>query len=424
MAFLSTLIARGESYTESDAIVVHLIPPAISILFYGFYLPLSLVCMPMVYRRKRAGYKAHLSAMLLLITASTASLIVQYMSGLIESTMTMSLVNDYTVLGIYIFSNVIADALLIYRCYVIWERDRLVVLVPVLGYLCNIVLGILALAYRSTTFVFGFWILAILENVALTLLTAGKIWYINQEAGGILGSAVKTRYNMIAAIILESGFIYSSIVLATSITSMTSQHEVYASCLIAAATQFVGIGPSLIIIRVALGVDTRDVLSSIAIMASMSNHVQTNNNRNNSNNNDKRTRTAQGSLRLRTDSEAIFDMDALLGPDLEDTTDLEAQVIRTVTSRGSRGGSGRHRYASLADDDSSETIEIVSEETNMDTDAHTDPTPGPSPNAQAVEFGGSDLAFVGNMNIGMGISDSPRSSSPEEFNEGESGSKL
>lgn len=156
----------------------------------------------------------------------------------------------------------------------------------------------------------------------------------------------------------------------------------------------------------------------------MSNHVQTNNNRNNSNNNDKRTRTAQGSLRLRTDSEAIFDMDALLGPDLEDTTDLEAQVIRTVTSRGSRGGSGRHRYASLADDDSSETIEIVSEETNMDTDAHTDPTPGPSPNAQAVEFGGSDLAFVGNMNIGMGISDSPRSSSPEEFDRGESGSKL
>lgn len=39
---------------------------------------------------------------------------------------------------------------------------------------------------------------------------AGKIWYINNEAGGILGSAVKTKYNTIAAIMCVASFDYTS----------------------------------------------------------------------------------------------------------------------------------------------------------------------------------------------------------------------
>lgn len=95
----------------------------------GLYLPLSLVCIPMVYRRKRAGYKAHLGALLLLIMASTASLIVQCVNqgkafwnmemeliegglenlpNIIAYTMQSALIHDFTVLGIYIFSKWVA----------------------------------------------------------------------------------------------------------------------------------------------------------------------------------------------------------------------------------------------------------------------------------------------------------------------------
>ncbi|KAJ3796013.1 hypothetical protein GGU11DRAFT_789946 [Lentinula aff. detonsa] len=120
--------------------------------------------MLIVYRRKRKTYKTQLGAMLLLALASTASVIIQCVnqgrallalwgseaalcddlggaasiSKIVQDNMKTALIYDYAVLGIYIFSNVLADALLLYRCYIIWEKDLRVVFLPLLGYLCNI----------------------------------------------------------------------------------------------------------------------------------------------------------------------------------------------------------------------------------------------------------------------------------------------
>ncbi|KAF9070141.1 hypothetical protein BDP27DRAFT_1324367 [Rhodocollybia butyracea] len=330
--------------------------------------------MVILYRRKRACYKAHMAAMLLLILASTASVIVQWVNQARARSDPNGdayvLVKDYTVLGIYIFSDVIADALLIYRCYIIWNRDRRVVFLPVLGFVANIVMGILAITFNAN-FVLEFWILTFVENIALSSLTAGKIWYINNEAGEVLGSSVKTRYNMIAAIILESGIVYSAMVLATSITSMAPVHNlIYASCLLASLTQIVGIAPSLIVIRVALGVDTHDVVSSIAIMASS--HTATHSNDSASGDNG---------------SEALLDMSALITPRMREVADLEeghGQLARAPNSlKVSHGHSSRSRsskYALLTNEDESENETIRDES----------PSPGLTPNAQQVEFGGRE----------------------------------
>jgi len=180
---------------------------------------------------------------------------------------------------------------------------------------------------------------------------------------------------------------------------MTSANAVYASCLLAAATQFVGIGPSLIILRVALGVDTRNVLSSLATMSNPT-HTRTRTGTQiislgDSHNNDKHT----GQGVHNPNPEEISDTDALLWSDTEDT-DVEAvRRIKTVTRRGSRGRE-QHHYASLGDDDSSETTE------NTPGMLSAESTPGPTPNAQTVQFARSDLAFVGSM------TDMPRSESP------------
>ncbi|KAJ3719121.1 hypothetical protein DFJ43DRAFT_744983 [Lentinula guzmanii] len=215
----------SESYSESEGVLVHVIPPGISLLLYGmlYHLVLlkpstsffhvqdvislypSLACSSFTVVNARLTRPSWGDAMLAL--ASTASVIIQCVnqgrallalwnseaalwgaastSKIVQDNMKTALIYDYAVLGIYVFSNVLADALLLYRCYIIWEKDLRVVLLPLLGYLCNIVFGILGLTY-NTDLVFDFWILAVVENVVLAALITGKIWYIRREAGGFL----------------------------------------------------------------------------------------------------------------------------------------------------------------------------------------------------------------------------------------------
>ncbi|KAJ3903213.1 hypothetical protein F5879DRAFT_960669 [Lentinula edodes] len=402
------LQARSDSepYLEREGVLVHVIPPAISLLLYGCYLPIFVACMLIVYRRKRKAYKTQMLAMVLLALASTASVIVQCVnqgrallalwdskaalkgdagerSKIVQDNMTTALIHDYAVLGIYIFSNVIADALLLYRCFIIWEKDMRVVLLPVLGFLCNLVLGILGLSYNDE-FVFYFWILTIVENIVLTTLITGRIWYINRTSGEILGSTVKTRYNMIAAIILESGSVYSAIVLATSITSMMPHNAILASCMLAAATQVVGIAPCLIIIRVALDVDTRDPeLASIAIITSHATQ-----------------HTMQDPSELQNN--ILESEEALFSKEVKENTGIHEQNLHVrVWDQFHSQNTGQGKYSAIVDTDDGEDSKLnstnASSTSMIDSHTHVDdmPTPKPTPNAQQVEFARSDTAVLG-----------------------------
>ncbi|KAJ3850388.1 hypothetical protein EV368DRAFT_66633 [Lentinula lateritia] len=382
---LTQLQARSDSEPHSE--------------WEGCYLPIFVACMLIVYRRKRNAYKTQMLAMLLLALASTASVIVQCVnqgrallalwdseaalkgdagerSKIVRNNMTTALIHDYAVLGIYIFSNVIADALLLYRCFIIWEKDRRVVLLPVLGFLCNLVLGILGLSYNDE-FVFYFWILTIVENIVLTTLITGRIWYINRTSGEILGSTVKTKYNMIAAIILESGSVYSAIVLATSITSMIPHDAILASCMLAAATQVVGIAPCLIIIRVALDVDTRDPqLASIAIITSHTDPSELQNN-------------------------ILESEDALFPKNLKEDTGVHEQNLHIRVWDQYHSQNGQGKYSAIVDTDDSEDSKLnstnASSTSMIDSHTYVDdmPTPKLTPNAQQVEFARSDTAVLG-----------------------------
>ncbi|KAJ3931271.1 MAG: hypothetical protein NXY57DRAFT_1008187 [Lentinula lateritia] len=402
------LQARSDSepYSEREGVLVHVVPPAISLLLYGCYLPIFVACMLIVYRRKRKAYKTQMLAMLLLALASTASVIVQCVnqgskllalwdseaalkgdagerSKIVQDNMTTGLIHDYAVLGIYIFSNVIADALLLYRCFVIWEKDIRVVLLPVLGFLSNLVLGILGLSYNDE-FVFYFWILTIVENIVLTTLITGRIWYINRTSGEILGSTVKTKYNMIAAIILESGSVYSAIVLVTSITSMMPHNAILASCMLAAATQVVGIAPCLIIIRVALDVDTRGPeLASIAIITSHTTR-----------------HTMQDPSELQDN--ILESEEALFPQEMKEDTGIHEQNLHVrVWDQFHSQNTGQGKYSAIVDTDDGEDSKLnstnASSTSMIDSHTHVDDmsTPKPTPNAQQVEFARSDTAVLG-----------------------------
>ncbi|KIK68279.1 hypothetical protein GYMLUDRAFT_710780 [Collybiopsis luxurians FD-317 M1] len=422
---LPALQVRSDTkpYSPTEGLLAHLIPSAISSLLYANYLPLSIICIFTVYRRKRAGYQYQIIAMSLLVLASTVSLIVQWVtqsrafrdleaalktaSGgadttqIVQNSMAKTLLDDYTVLGIYIFSNVIADGLLMYRCYVIWNRDLKVVVIPALGYLSNIVLGILSIVHDHNL-VNDFWIITVLENITLTLLTAGRILYINKEIGGILGSAVKTKYNTIAAVMLESGFLYSSIVLATSITARIPRNAIYASCLLAASTQIVGIAPSLIIIRVARGVDTRDILSSIAIMTSSSNTRTVPHRSGTGSRSVARQPTVEiprNEFSTNISHNDIWDTEALLQNSNLNSGERR-KMSRIIQTQMQKQRPGREYAPIIQDNDHEDDSDSVHDSPTR-SDPNT-PTPGPTPNAQKVEFARSDLMMLGSQ-VGMGV---------------------
>ncbi|KAJ6463108.1 hypothetical protein DFH09DRAFT_1227578 [Mycena vulgaris] len=108
----------------------------------------------------------------------------------------------------------VRDFLLIYRCFMVWNRNLPVVILPALTLLVTTALGYFT-AYQNDYSTTGpyfdsriVFLMGVLTNVVLMTLTAGRIWWIRRDARVLLESASLRRYNTVIAIILESGAIY------------------------------------------------------------------------------------------------------------------------------------------------------------------------------------------------------------------------
>ncbi|KAJ6597806.1 hypothetical protein DFH09DRAFT_1304569 [Mycena vulgaris] len=163
--------------------------------------------------------------------------------------------------ALYVTSNLIADAIFIYRCYGIWNFRKRIISVPIvlliatgcLGYASVIMCGLEGLAeFLFITWLFPLSIIfSVMTNVLLMALTAGRIWWIARGARMVMGPAVVKQYRTVIAMILESGALYCTpgilylIFLAISPASTV--------VIFAALAQTVGIAPTIIVLRVGLG---------------------------------------------------------------------------------------------------------------------------------------------------------------------------
>ncbi|KAF9456132.1 hypothetical protein BDZ94DRAFT_1315450 [Collybia nuda] len=166
---------------------------------------------------------------------------------------------------LYIFNNLIADILLIYRCYSIWSCKKYILYVPLF-----LTLGSTGFAAVLSNHydIFGEsstigqqmpLFISLVMNIGLTLLSAGRIWWISRELK-ILGPQVFQKYNTIIALIIESGAMYCIAIIAYLIsinvnTSLVPWNEVTTSKIISAIffgilQQVVGIVPTLIVFRI------------------------------------------------------------------------------------------------------------------------------------------------------------------------------
>ncbi|KAF7342457.1 hypothetical protein MVEN_01835000 [Mycena venus] len=179
----------------------------------------------------------------------------------------LDVVDDY----LLVVNNIVTDGLFIHRCYVIWGRNIKVTIVPTLSLIATIVMGSVGasqhdeiggsdhndyrLAFKMT----------ILTNLTLMGLTAGRIWWIRRDVVSVLDPSVTHTYDMVIAMILESGAIYciSIILYLIAVARLNTLDSLLAiSAFRAAIPQIMNIAPILILVRVGSGRSVDETSSS------------------------------------------------------------------------------------------------------------------------------------------------------------------
>ncbi|KAK7455791.1 hypothetical protein VKT23_010822 [Stygiomarasmius scandens] len=124
-----------------------------------------------------------------------------------------------------------------------------------------------SLEKAATDMMFVFLTMNVINNVLLTTLIAGKIWWIVRQIDKVCLSTEawkvpRKRYESSVALIVESGLLYP---VATLIFEVLPQTMPVFPNLYAIMTQMAGIAPTLIIVRVQLGVSIDSVDESIGM---------------------------------------------------------------------------------------------------------------------------------------------------------------
>ncbi|KAJ6474149.1 hypothetical protein C8R45DRAFT_384209 [Mycena sanguinolenta] len=156
----------------------------------------------------------------------------------------------------FVTNNAVADTLFIYRCFVIWNRNIYVVILPIIT---------LVVTIDQSLPLTPFYIITLGNNVLVTGLTAGRIWWIGRQARVHLNPAMQKRYGSSIAIIVESGVIYSAAILTFLILGVIPFTYPAADPTVDMLAQIVGIVPTLIIVRVGLEVSVQSTQSNSAV---------------------------------------------------------------------------------------------------------------------------------------------------------------
>ncbi|KAJ7818535.1 hypothetical protein B0H14DRAFT_1371740 [Mycena olivaceomarginata] len=260
----------------------------IALFLGGVYFLLAVAAFYLFSRRNTNGRVVFMCAIAVMLFLAIAELVIQlivtslsmrllYWAGMpdVEPISLLkqqaSLERLYNIIGavedfILVTNNAVADALFAYRCYLIWgKHNKAVICIPVLLLLLTTALGyvtvysndILAPGAHSADSRIGF-VFAIVTNLVLTGLTAGRIWWTKRDLRVVGQDKYVKRYTDAISVLLESGAVYCLslilIILALSFgrkaTSGTT--AIFTSLAYGAAGQLVNIVPTLFIVRICL----------------------------------------------------------------------------------------------------------------------------------------------------------------------------
>jgi hypothetical protein len=266
--------------------VLDVVKTAIALSFNGLYVSLVIFAMYFLRRRRPVGQWVFICAIATMFILAMTQISLQIATTTISLQSVYSAVNSdgtYTahwdslqrmdsILGfvedfLLVTNATIIEGLLIYRCYVIWgthHNKKQVLLLPLLLLLCNTVLGYITVSrndllppqyHMDTRIVVGS---TILNNVLVTGLTVGRIWWTRRHLQTIGQTKFIQRYNTAMAMLLESSAVYCigmcMLVVALSIGSSNARTGFPVAYVIYGfAGQLVNIIPALIVVRLGIG---------------------------------------------------------------------------------------------------------------------------------------------------------------------------
>ncbi|KAJ7453983.1 hypothetical protein B0H11DRAFT_2069982 [Mycena galericulata] len=213
----SVIFARTLFFLSLDAGLACLFPRPI---LFSFFL-----C-------RRPFFKFHLACMVVLFTLSTAHITIMYTLAFLSNFGVSALYEIFSLRAqaptlfpdgdphdhlngmaqstriLYGLSNAVADALIIYRCYVVWASKWTVIVLPVLAWSATLLVSVFGAAGRGERAVIIAAETSLFTNIMAATLAAGLKWWIGHQAKALLGKEVQIRYRTSFAILLESGLLY------------------------------------------------------------------------------------------------------------------------------------------------------------------------------------------------------------------------
>ncbi|KZT23493.1 hypothetical protein NEOLEDRAFT_1179953 [Neolentinus lepideus HHB14362 ss-1] len=178
----------------------------------------------------------------------------------------------------------LADALLVWRCAVLWSYRRVVVVTSVFLIIIEIALGLAVITtevrehqialrevwpnplpaeYHQESIIVGrvnkaHYITMLLLNLSMTIGIASRIWHVSRTIHKSSGPSV--RYSRIAHIILESGILYAILMVLVMITSLVpSVGQVTRNIFLLVLYYAVGMIPTIVTVLVTLSKTTEYV---------------------------------------------------------------------------------------------------------------------------------------------------------------------
>ncbi|KIJ55474.1 hypothetical protein M422DRAFT_774492 [Sphaerobolus stellatus SS14] len=160
----------------------------------------------------------------------------------------------------YVALTAVADSLFIYRLYIVWGRNKYIIILPIL-LLCGSLtsgVGIEVVIGTTSSDLFGtslagwatsFFSISLVQNIITTFLIVFRIWRVNIDVARGPGS--RSLWPVIS-VILESGAIYSSTLLVLLSTYASGSFSQYIA--LDMLVPIIGITFTLIIVRVGLGI--------------------------------------------------------------------------------------------------------------------------------------------------------------------------
>ncbi|KAK7464976.1 hypothetical protein VKT23_006184 [Stygiomarasmius scandens] len=233
-------------FTNEVMIVQPLASLTVTWFVYGFYLALFILALHNLHKYSRKNQQLYLTWTVLLFFLCTLNNVFEtwYRVRQAIKIYTGEHTKDYPTLATYaqhdsiktiqrgflmilpIFANLVAESMLIHRCYVVWFGNKWVgitllvvsVILNSIGLAGCIMFTVgfrdtrfpehVALLLRGNNINNGYLIANVVFNSLLTVLTAGRIYIISCEAKKYLDESISRTYNTVVAVIIESGILY------------------------------------------------------------------------------------------------------------------------------------------------------------------------------------------------------------------------